>query len=230
MTINEVKLLSANNINIVSIYQEIKFNALKFDHDRGVSDVERAVSAAELLHQPSETPIYFAAEVALGSLNSSEINTLHQYLQGIKDALSSNTINPNGYIFGVYGPQDTCRKIKNDWYSSVLTFYGKPYGTFFSGWTMKQDNSPSGYAGGLSGLVDFDTARTNSYGGWQYHKYPVLWSNYGNMAMHRKKCLYCNRYSYEAHTPNSTGNRCTVCGYEGTMIFPMSNPPVEQNE
>lgn len=103
-------------------------------------------------------------------------------------------MNPNGYTFGVYGPQDTCRKIKNEWYSTVLTFYGKPYGTYYNGWTVKQDNSPSGYTGGLINVVDFDTARNSDYGGWQYHKYPALWSNYGNMTRHRKKCLYCNRY------------------------------------
>ncbi|MBR5717779.1 MAG: hypothetical protein IKX16_02025, partial [Clostridia bacterium] len=126
--------------------------------------------------------------------------------------------------------QDTCRKIKNEWYSSVLTFYGKPYGTYYNGWTVKQDNSPSGYTGGLINVVDFDTARNSDYGGWQYHQYPFHWSNYGNMAMHRKKCLYCNRYIYEVHTPNSAGNRCTVCGYEGPMITPMSDQGGEQDE
>lgn len=230
MTLAEVKLLSKNNINIVSIYQEIAFSLTKFTYQRGMADAERAVQAAAAIHQPSGTPIYFAAEVKWASLDSAGVNVLHQYLQGIRDALYSNIMNPNGYTFGVYGPKETCNRIKTDWYPTVLTFFGKPYSSSFNSWTIKQDNSPSGYTGGLIGIVDFDKAQTSSYGGWQYHVYSGNWQNYGSNIYHRKKCSLCDQYKYEPHVPNSSGTYCTVCGYTGNIISPSSDPSNDPTE
>lgn len=228
MTIPEVRLFAQNDIKVVSIFQEETYTQSTYTRSKGASDAAKAVAAAAALSQPSGTPIYFATEIELS--NSTVTTNVHNYLIGVMSVLSSKTANPKNYKLGVYGPQNTCKKIKEDWYTDAYTMFGHPLGSSYSGWTIRQYYSPTGYSGNLTGKVDFNQSRTSSYGGWLYHQYPVPWKNYGNMAMHRKKCLYCDHYIYEAHTPDSTGSRCTVCGYEGSMITPASDPGGEQDE
>ena len=54
------------------------------------------------------------------------------------------------------------------------------------------------------------------------HTNPLVWNNYGNPVKHRGVCDFaeCNAYVYAYHVPNAAGNRCTVCGYVGTIVGP----------
>lgn len=226
MTMAEVELFSQHNIHIVSIFQEkkIKTNSqgiiTNYDSDQGVEDAEKAITAAANLCQPMGTPIYFAVETPLGTdPTTANAVIIHNYLLSVASILSSSLNNRN-YLLGVYGPESTCKMIKDYWFSAAFSMYGKPYSYTFSEWTIRQDNNPSGYAGNLSGLVDFNVANSSNYGGWLYHSYPDGWTNYGNSARHRKKCIICNQYVYENHFPDATGMRCVKCGYTGIFSFP----------
>ncbi|MBO4934584.1 MAG: M23 family metallopeptidase [Clostridia bacterium] len=48
------------------------------------------------------------------------------------------------------------------------------------------------------------------------------WTNYGSPIYHRGACSFlgCSGYAYAYHVPNAAGNRCTVCGYVGTIVGP----------
>ncbi len=225
MTLDEVRLLAKNNIKIVSIFQgEID----GYSTDRGVINARTAVEAAAALSQPADTPIYFAIERGIES--ETEERNIRSYLQGVVSVLADTSENPNRYKLGVYGPQNRCKKVKEEWYTDAYTMFGHPHGESYSGWTIEQDYCPSGYSGNLKDLVDFNISRTSDYGGWLYHQYPASWSNYGSGIKHRKKCLYCDKYIYEYHTPDSTGTRCTKCGYTGAIAIPTVEKGDEDRE
>ena len=48
------------------------------------------------------------------------------------------------------------------------------------------------------------------------------WVNYGSPIYHRGACSFldCSEYVYAYHVPNAAGNKCTVCGYVGTIVGP----------
>ncbi|MBR3486053.1 MAG: DUF1906 domain-containing protein [Clostridia bacterium] len=231
----EAALFAQNNIKIVSIFQEGSYNPATFNYAKGADDATRAIAAAKNLNQPSNTPIFFGVEINVSNDNSEEQiiqQSIENYLGGVSHTLNDLSINTRTYKLGIYGPKARCKKIIEELYPDAYSMYGKPYGygNSYSGWTIKQDIEPDGYTGSLVGSVDFDITRTSSYGGWLYHAYPDNWTNYGNAEKHRKKCLYCNHYTYQYHVPDSMGMRCTVCGYVGPISVPANNIEEEDDE
>lgn len=55
------------------------------------------------------------------------------------------------------------------------------------------------------------------------HNPPNTWNNYGDPVKHRGVCKFpeCSAYVYDYHIPNAAGNKCTVCGYTGTIVGPV---------
>ena len=223
LTENEVKLISANDIDIVSIFELHTYKLKYYNQERGTRDAGWAVERAALLHQPSNTPIYFAIEIDFQNESNANLAKYKIYLDAIRTYLSNTTNNPNGYLFGYYGPSYSGMTVKI-WYSNAYIMVGRPVYNLFTNWTIKQQqpNVTLTY-NGVSFKVDIDTAKTQNYGGWQYHQYPNSWTNYNNASKHRRKCTLCNKYEYQYHVPNATGNRCIICNYIGNIVVPANS-------
>ena len=222
--------MAQHDIPIVSIFQEkaIAKNEqgiiTNYSSAQGIEDAEKAILAASSLNQPIGATIYYAVETDLGTNPFSQNSTtIHNYLSSVASVMQSPFSNPRNYSLGVYGPENTCKMIKDNWFSNAFTMFGRPYSYTFTDWTIKQDNSPNDYVGALLGLVDFNVTSSSNYGGWIHHRYPNGWINYGNSARHRKKCVFCNQYAYEPHFPDNTGMHCVKCGYSGLISFPQKS-------
>lgn len=218
----EVELLSANGINIVSLYEKDPTSLSDYSISHAEEDVVDAISKAAYYHQPNGTPIYFCIDAPLDYTDPNVISVVKAYIARIKTRLSSSSYNPKGYTLGVYGPETVCIALKNQ-YSSIYTIKGNPQTGAMTNHTIKQTYvNPSNYPtyNGITIPVDHCTARVSSYGGWQYHNFTGSWKNYNSPTWHRRKCSMCNQYERQPHTPNAAGTRCTVCGYEGPMETP----------
>ncbi|MBO4562075.1 MAG: DUF1906 domain-containing protein [Clostridia bacterium] len=229
----EVELISANGIDIVSIFQLCTYSdETKYTFDLGKTHANDAIERASGYHQPNNTPIYFALERAF-DVPQEVLQCFKNYLDGIRFILSKSSMNPNGYKFGYYGPGYSGKVVK-EWYPDSYIMIGNPKYNPFTSWNIKQQQpdfkiyySTNGYFN-----VDIDITTSLDYGGWQYHQFPNSWSNYNNAYKHRRKCSICGRYEYQYHVPNAQGNRCTVCGYVGNIVVPVNKigGPADETE
>lgn len=232
LTAGEVELLSANGINIVSLYEKAPKSLSDYSLNNAETDVVDAVAQAAYFHQPNGTPIYFCIDAELDYTKPEVISTVKAYIGRIKTRLASSSYNPNGYTLGVYGPETVCIALKNQ-NPSIYTMKGNPQSGSMTNYTIKQTpvnsaNYPS--YNGVTFAVDHCTAKVSSYGGWQYHLFNGAWQNYNNSTWHRRKCSICNQYERQAHVPNAAGTRCIVCGYEGPMSSPQEAGEEDENE
>ncbi|MBR6428175.1 MAG: DUF1906 domain-containing protein [Clostridia bacterium] len=232
MTLSEVKRISAQFIDIVSIFENIGSDIDYFTETQGETDALEAIDAANSLMQTTYTPIYFAAEVVVGKLTSAQKTSLRAYFNKISTVLSNASQNPRHYKLGMYGPGNTCNYLKG-YFPGLFTMSGNPQGNY-STWTIKQrpkaTNEQHPTLNGVTVQVDFDETNASNYGGWQYHSFPSTWENYGNAVRHRKECSICHNYKYENHVPDSTGTRCTVCGFQGIIGGTQEAPDDEPTE
>jgi hypothetical protein len=162
----EVLRLHNANLTIVSVYQDYGDNISDFSVEKANLHAERAMELAEGLEQPKGSVIYFGVDF---SPSSSELNTIVQYFNTVKNKLSGK------YRIGVYGTAEVCDLIKPDfashsWLShdirnSSNSIEGNPaYISYDSQlkYNIKQAENIS-YNGKQ---FDYDTAIGDDYGQW----------------------------------------------------------------
>lgn len=197
-----------------------------FTDQSGSNDAQHAIARAEYLAQPNNTPIYFAvdSDPTQADLQSN----ISDYFASVSSILGNAAMNPNSYKLGIYGSCSTCTYFKA-LYPTAYTMLANPHGTF-NNYNIIQSHHievpattiNNNYIPAIN--IDPDQSSGNSYGGWKHttHKYS-LWSNYGNAVNHRRRCFICGHYQYQYHVPNNAGNKCTVCGYTGTIVIPTNS-------
>lgn len=216
ITPEELNLLSAASVKIVSLFQLSGTDVNDFTRVNGISHATQAVNCAAALGQPNGTPIYFCVDCLPSKL------ALNAYFGGINSILSNSSKNPNGYIMGVYGTAGTLKYLRTIYPNIRTMIWGGSVsivdGETFYNWNIFQQSPHILIGSGANQMyIDVCNAFSQSYGAWLHtHSYQA-WSNYGNSALHRRKCKYCTKYDYAAHIPNAAQTRCTVCGYTGDM-------------
>lgn len=103
LTASEVTTIHNADLEIVSVYQDDGRDISSFSETEANIDAEKALELASALGQPLESAIYFAVDY---SPSDTEINTIKQYFQIIKNKLSGK------YKVGVYGTAKICEIIK----------------------------------------------------------------------------------------------------------------------
>ena len=151
LTTAEINALTAHDIYAVSIWEQgSPTSPLYFQTDRGVSDGDAAVTAAQSIGQPAGTPIYFAVDY---DASPGDLPSIASYFSAVHQRVRSA-----GYFVGVYGSGIVCRDLSEiGWVSK--TFAG------YDDWKDKAD-IVQGVETRILGLdVDLDTANGDA-GGW----------------------------------------------------------------
>lgn len=106
LTLEEIEILTAENLNIFPIYQDGGNSEFYFGNVKGKQDAEKAIAVAESLHIPYGTIIYFAVNYDFTAEKIEERLILH--FEGIKEIFDSTNC---GYKIGIYGSRNVCSTI-----------------------------------------------------------------------------------------------------------------------
>lgn len=113
-------------LHAVIFYENNGNYAEYFDYDRGYNDAKSASVAAEALHLPSGTIIYFAVDY---DFMDGEVRTIvKSYFEGINAYFSQNG---NKYRIGIYGSRNTCTVISES--NLAISSYVSDISTGYSG-------------------------------------------------------------------------------------------------
>ncbi|MCR5808218.1 MAG: DUF1906 domain-containing protein [Clostridiales bacterium] len=223
---DEVKFLSDNDINIVSIFETYGGPLSYFTMARGISDARASVAAATDLGQPSGKPIYFAVDIPIYVDNQNQVQAIWEYFVGVSQILSDSNENPHGYTLGVYGCEGTCLTVRAV-YPNAYTMQCNPKTNgSFSDWNLDQSQYNNGnpiWYNGVAVTIDVVTAQNGNYGGWKHtHTYPSNWTPSSDGIHHHKHCTNCGFVLKKKHSfPSAWSNygnakkhrkACTACG------------------
>lgn len=106
LSLEEIEILTAENLNIFPIYQDGGNSENYFGEARGKSDAGKAITAAENLHIPYGTIIYFCVDYDFTAEKITD--KVVPYFKGINEVFNSTN---SGYRIGVYGSRNICSTI-----------------------------------------------------------------------------------------------------------------------
>ena len=203
LSLEEIDILTSEGLNIFPIYQDGGAVEAYFGRTQGESDAEKAILAAENLHIPYGTIIYFAVDYDFTAAKLVEKVVPH--FEGINSVFASmNT----GYRIGIYGARNVCSTICNA---------GLACSSFVS-------DMSTGYSGNLGYPLP------NNWAFDQFYEYTESASDGTTFAVDKdafsgrdygfKGSTYCGGESYQDVTNHrmvldNEGNYvCKACGYK----------------
>jgi hypothetical protein len=159
----EAKLVSAEGLELVAVWEDAPTNAGYFSRARGVDDGTSAYHAALLTGQPAGSGIYFAVDY--DASQTAIAGSISDYFRGIADGFVAiaGATRPS-YRIGVYGSGATCGAITGHGLAS-LSWLAQSTGwsgsSTYPAWNIKQGAGTT-----LLGLdIDPDEAK-DDYGGF----------------------------------------------------------------
>lgn len=103
LTLEELQILKENGLRVFPIYQNGGAAASYFNYSQGRLDAEKAIKAAQSLHIPNDTIIYFAVDYDF--TEALALERVIPHFKGINEVIDASPIN---YKIGVYGARNIC--------------------------------------------------------------------------------------------------------------------------
>lgn len=173
LSATEAKRIIDAGMYVVSLYESYYAAILShYTKEHGAADAKEAVEyAANELHQPKGTPIYFAVEME--ATREQTLNYVVPYFQGIIPVVENA-----GYKLGVYGSIPVCKYIRGNYaattrYTMITDngWVGDGWGsewTKFDAWNIRQYGFDKVLGSGEGQIiVDLDESSHYGGGGWR---------------------------------------------------------------
>lgn len=167
----EANLLSGLGLRLVAVWENgYPTSAAYFSYNKGFTDGTNAFGDAKnTIHQPANTPIYFAVDFD----PSPDIvnNQITRYFQGVADAFHKLSEGGDTYLIGAYGSGLVCKtlldagKVTHTWLAQSTGWQG--YHTF-TDFNIKQGREQTITSVDHHSLnVDLDESPNNNEGSFQ---------------------------------------------------------------
>ena len=124
LTVTEAKTILRAGLRFFPIYQTSSNKVEYFTPEKGVSDAQSAIEAADNLGLPADTIIYFAVD--FDAMDYQITGSVIPYFEKVYDEVSKSS-----YKVGVYGARNVCTRVSNAGYA-CSSFVGD-MSTGFSG-------------------------------------------------------------------------------------------------
>ena len=124
LTVTEAKTILRAGLRFFPIYQTSSNKVEYFTPEKGVSDAQSAIEAADNLGLPADTIIYFAVD--FDAMDYQITDSVIPYFEKVYDEVSKSS-----YKVGVYGARNVCTRVSNAGYA-CSSFVGD-MSTGFSG-------------------------------------------------------------------------------------------------
>ena len=167
LTPEEVSFICGENKKIVPIFQWSADEPHYFTVTQATSDANNAINRAEYLGQPGGKPIYFAVDFAPST--EAHFTMIMNYFGRLNQIFSSQELNPDGYLLGVYGCSTVCKRLKTTYPSVYSWLWGTQNcydNTYYTSWNLKQHSEVTIGTGASKFKICPDTSSSNGTGGW----------------------------------------------------------------
>lgn len=124
LTVTEAKTILRAGLRFFPIYQTSSNKVEYFTPEKGISDAQSAIEAADNLGLPADTIIYFAVD--FDAMDYQITGSVIPYFEKVYDEVSKSS-----YKVGVYGARNVCTRVSNAGYA-CSSFVGD-MSTGFSG-------------------------------------------------------------------------------------------------
>ncbi len=124
LTITEAKIILKAGLRFFPIYQTSSNSESYFTPEKGISDAQSAITAADALGLPADTIIYFAVD--FDAMDYQITNSVIPYFEKVSEEIAKSR-----YKVGVYGARNVCSRVAKEGYS-CSSFVGD-MSTGFSG-------------------------------------------------------------------------------------------------
>lgn len=124
LTITEAKIILKAGLRFFPIYQTSSNSESYFTPEKGISDAQSAITAADALGLPADTIIYFAVD--FDAMDYQITNSVIPYFEKVSEEIAKSR-----YKVGVYGARNVCSRVAKEGYScssfvgDMSTGYGK---------------------------------------------------------------------------------------------------------
>ena len=174
LTSQDAQTLFQANIPIVSLFEKSPTTIGYFTTSQAQSDAADAITAAaNVVHQPNGTTIYFTIDPSQesgvysgsGPLPQAYIAAINSYFEEVSSYFAGKE---NPYKIGVYGPGDALTSIKSLNLPDVNYYWvDTHWGTSYSSPNIERNtNGVPNSQTGIGFAVDTDTADTSDFGQW----------------------------------------------------------------
>ncbi len=124
LTVTEAKIILKAGLRFFPIYQTSSNKESYFTPEKGISDAQSAIAAADALGLPADTIIYFAVD--FDAMDYQITNSVIPYFAKVSEEIAKSR-----YRVGVYGARNVCSRVAAEGYS-CSSFVGD-MSTGFSG-------------------------------------------------------------------------------------------------
>ena len=161
LTASEVADLRKNQINIVTVYQNIANEFDYFTEENAKLDAFCALVSAKLLGQPENSAIYFGVDFD----PENNLGVIQKYFEKVKEIINGK------YQIGVYGCGNVCRNIKDNFGDAAYSWLGQ--GTGMTGTAGYDDPD----------LYTIKQAENIKYKGFEFDDCVTAKDDYGQWAL-----------------------------------------------
>ncbi len=213
LSMAELQILAENDLRVFPIYQDGGAALTYFNENQGTVDAGKAILAAQKLHIPNGTIIYFAVDYDF--TEEQALERVIPYFQGINSIFNEST---SRYKIGIYGSRNIC---------SIIGINNLSTSSFIS-------DMSTGYSGNMGFPLPSDWAFD------QIYEYEIIASDGTTFAVDKDVCSgrdmgfkwneLCGGDAYQDCTQHSMvllGDgyyECLSCGYK------VPSPYLEDNE